>query len=145
MVSACVHPHSALQLLTNCITVDEIPALKGPTRRRRFGWTPQFDDLAMDAAAILRARAPNGRVDWTSVVQVFPGMDRNSVRARVTTLRNEAGGESYAQRLEQAFKTLHKVHAGSDELPDPTPRSTKDFPLRAHVEFLRKYVDKQAL
>ncbi|KAH7092842.1 hypothetical protein BKA62DRAFT_722325 [Auriculariales sp. MPI-PUGE-AT-0066] len=123
----------------------KLPGPKPPTRRRRFGWTAQFDDLALDVAAVLRARSTNGRIDWTACGQAFPGMDRNSVRSRVSNLRSEPGGDSYAQRLETAFRALLDAHRGSEDLLDPNPKSTNDFPLVQHVEFLRKYVDKQAV
>lgn len=84
-------------------------------------------------------------MDWATVEQIFPGISRVAVRTRIINLREAPGGESYALRLDEAWRTLWMAHRGTDELPDDNPKSTNDFPIIDHVEFLRKYVDKQSL
>ncbi len=48
-------------------------------------------------------------------------------------------------RLEEAWFTLWKAHAGKPELPDEDPSEPGSCDIITHVEFLRKYIDKQNL
>lgn len=84
-------------------------------------------------------------MDWTAVDQLFPFLPRNSVRQRLVTLRQEAGGESYLRLLEDRWHELWLDHRGTEALPDDHPDHPFDFDAIAHVEFLRKYIDKRAL
>lgn len=103
--------------------------------------------MARDAAAIIsvRTREAGARVDWSAFEQVFPGVDRSSVRQRAQKFRGAAGGQDYLNRLEEAWLELWKRHRGTEELPDPHPESTCEFDLVAHINFLRKHVNKHDL
>lgn len=115
-------------------------------RRQRFQWNPDFDELARDVHAILRARCrSHHRLEWGAVTQVFPSVPRNSVRARISTLRDQPGAEAYLQRLENCWYDLWVKNRGTFELPDPNPRNPTEFDLKAHLEYLRKHVDKNAM
>ncbi|EJD42971.1 hypothetical protein AURDEDRAFT_185760 [Auricularia subglabra TFB-10046 SS5] len=117
----------------------------GRQRRRRFAWNAQFDELARDAGCIIRVRCSGTRMDWAAAEKVFPGLSRVAIRTRIVNLRDAPGGESYFTRLDEAWRALWLAHRGSEALPDPNTNSTSDFPIIEHIEFLRKYVDKQAL
>ncbi|KAF8526018.1 hypothetical protein BU17DRAFT_41424 [Hysterangium stoloniferum] len=131
------------------IVDDEEPSASLPDnfpRRQRFQWTAEYDELARDASAIIRARCQTwNRMDWTALDQLFPFLPRNNVRQRITLLRQEAGGESYLHLLEEKWVEIWEEHRGSDDLPDPNPTNPSEFDIIAHVEFLRKHVDKHAL
>ncbi|KAG9123889.1 hypothetical protein FRC07_013608, partial [Ceratobasidium sp. 392] len=115
------------------------------TRRRRFPWNPDYDELARDAGAIVRVRCRSKRMDWSALEQVFPGVQRNSVRQRISSLETLPGASEYYRRLDDAWLALWLEHHGSDALPDPNPDSPSDFDLPAHVVFLRQHIDKEAL
>ncbi|KAI0320447.1 hypothetical protein OF83DRAFT_1213502 [Amylostereum chailletii] len=114
-------------------------------KRHRFLWNRDFDELAMDASVIVRARCKDTRVDLSALDQVFPAVPRNSVRQRYLALREHPGAEAYLKRLEDRWNTLWIQHRGTDRLPDPDPTSTTNFDLRKHIEFLRQHIDKNAL
>lgn len=84
-------------------------------------------------------------MDWSALEQVFPGVQRNSVRQRISTLGDLPGATGYYQRLDNAWAALWLQHRGSDQLPDPNPESLNDFDLAAHITFLRQHIDKAAL
>ncbi|KAF8589533.1 hypothetical protein K439DRAFT_1332462 [Ramaria rubella] len=126
--------------------VTETTVLAEPSRRQRFQWTPEYDELARDASAIIRARCRTWyRMDWTALDQLFPFLPRNNVRQRLTTLKQEPGGESYLHLLEEKWHELWSDHHGTEALPDNNPEHPSEFDAIAHVEFLRQYVDKRAL
>ena len=77
--------------------------------------------------------------------QIFPAVPRNSVRQRLVHLRDVPGTETYLARLEDKWYDLWVQHRGTDELPDPDPASATNFNLAAHVKFLRKHIDKNAM
>ncbi|KAJ4476656.1 hypothetical protein J3R30DRAFT_3292589 [Lentinula aciculospora] len=115
-------------------------------RRHRFAWNRDFEELARDAAAIIKARCRDAiRLDWGAFEQVFPAVPRNTVRQRVAHLREVIGGDTYLNRLEDTWYDLWKQHRGSEHLPDDDPTSATNFDLRKHIEFLRKHIDKNAL
>lgn len=116
------------------------------SRRHRFQWTRDYDELARDAAAIIRARCRNvARVDWAAFEQVFPAVPRNTVRQRLAHIREAPGNEAYMNRLEEKWYELWVQHRGTPLLPDDEPQSTSKFDLAKHIEFLRKHIDKNAL
>ncbi|KAL6299663.1 hypothetical protein BKA93DRAFT_741989 [Sparassis latifolia] len=122
------------------------PSADDTGRRTRFQWNRDFDELARDAFAVVRARCRNtGRLDLGAIVQVFPGVARNSVRQRIVHLKDSPGAEAYQARLEDKWYNLWVQHRGSETLPDKDPGSTTNFDLVAHIKFLRKHVDKNAL
>ncbi|KAJ3882381.1 hypothetical protein F5051DRAFT_500584 [Lentinula edodes] len=115
-------------------------------RRHRFAWNREFEELARDAAAIIKARCRDAiRLDWGAFEQVFPAVPRNTVRQRVAHLREVTGGDAYLNRLEDSWYDLWKQHRGSEYLPDEEPTSATNFNLIKHIEFLRKNIDKNAL
>ncbi|KIJ51348.1 hypothetical protein M422DRAFT_26765 [Sphaerobolus stellatus SS14] len=127
---------------------------KGPTtpsagesrRRQRFQWTAEYDELIRDISAIVRARCRTWhRVDWGAFDQLFPTLTRNVVRQRLNTLKQEGGAESYLRALEDKWYELWQEHRGTPALPDEHAEHPSDFDAITHVEFLRKYIDKQAL
>jgi transcription factor C subunit 3 len=126
-------------------TEPEEPGTK-TIRRHRFQWARDYDELARDAAAIIRARCRNvSRVDWAAFEQVFPAVPRNTVRQRLTHIREAPGNEAYMNRLEEKWYELWVQHRGTPALPDDDPQSTSKFNLAIHIEFLRKHIDKNAL
>jgi len=116
-------------------------------RRSRFLWNKDYDELAQDANAILRARTreTGARIDWFAMNKVFPAVPRNSVRQRISSLREIQSNEIYMRRLEEQWSRLWKQYRGTEHLPDPNPRSQTDFDLIKHIQFLRRFVDKNAL
>ena len=115
-------------------------------RRHRFLWTRDYDELARDASVIIKARCRGPtRLDWGAMEQIFPAVPRNSVRQRLVHLRDVPGTETYLARLEDKWYDLWVQHRGTDELPDPDPASATNFNLAAHVKFLRKHIDKNAM
>ncbi|KAF8604424.1 hypothetical protein BDV93DRAFT_522539 [Ceratobasidium sp. AG-I] len=127
------------------IEEESAPASDSDSRRRRFPWDPEYDELARDAGAVIRVRCRTKRVDWTALQQVFPGVQRNRVRQRISTLGDLPGAAGYYEQLDNAWAALWLKHRGSDQLPDPNLDSLSDFDLAAHITFLRQYIDKAAL
>lgn len=115
------------------------------SRRPRFHWTREFDELARDASAIIRARCRASRLDLSALDQVFPAVPRNSVRQRITHLRDNPAEDLYMKRLEDQWYTVWLQYRGTSHLPDEDPSSPSNFDLIQHIEFLRNHVDKNAL
>jgi hypothetical protein len=115
--------------------------------RRRWHWTNELEELAQDACAVIKGRCKslNERMIWTSLEVLFPAIPRNSVRQRIGRWQDEPPQAAYLTRLENAWLELWHQYRGSDILPDPNPYSATDWPIIAHIEFLRKYIDKRAL
>lgn len=121
-------------------------AQKKSTRRHRFQWSRDYDELARDASAIIRARCRGlPRLDWAAFEQVFPAVPRNTVRQRLSHIKETPGNEAYLRRLEERWYDLWIKHRGTSILPDEYLESTSNFNLVKHVEFLRAHVDKNAL
>ncbi|KAG1730414.1 uncharacterized protein EDB91DRAFT_786767 [Suillus paluster] len=115
-------------------------------RRSRFHWTREYDELARDTSAVIRARCRGGvKIDLSAFDQVFPGVPRNSVRLRLSHLRENTGEEVYMKRLEDRWHDLWIQHRGTEHLPDEDPQSPSNFDIINHIEFLRQHVDKNAL
>lgn len=119
---------------------------KRTSRRHRFQWNRDYDELARDASVIIRARCRNlTRLDWTAFEQVFPAIPRNTVRQRLAHIKEAPGNETYLVRLEDRWYDLWMQHRGTPYLPDDDPNSTSNFNLIAHIGFLRRYIDKNAI
>ena len=116
-------------------------------RKSRFLWNKEYDELVQDAHAILRVRSQDagGRMDWFALREIFPAVPRNSLRQRIASLKELQSNEVYMRRLEDQWYHLWKRYRGTEHLPDLNPRSQIDFDLVKHLEFLRKFVDKNAL
>jgi hypothetical protein len=115
--------------------------------RRRWAWTAEHEDLAKDAYVVIKARVKRlkARLDWSPLEQVFPAIPRNSVRQRLGRWLEDPQAVSYLVRLETAWLELWHQYRGTDHLPDPYPESTLDWPIIAHIEFLRKHIDKRVV
>jgi oxalate---CoA ligase len=121
------------------------PAGAGSSRRHRFQWNRDYDELARDASAIIKSRCRNtARLDWAALEQAFPAVPRNTVRQRLAHLREAPGNEAYLNRLEDRWHELWIQNRGTNDLPDEDPQSPSNFDLIKHIEFLRKHVDKNA-
>ncbi|KAH9835845.1 uncharacterized protein C8Q71DRAFT_99456 [Rhodofomes roseus] len=117
-----------------------------PARRHRFQWNREYDELARDASAIIRARCRgHHRIDLAALSQAFPAVPKNSVRQRIVHFRESPGADTYLQRLEDKWYDIWMQHRGTEVLPDEDPESPSNFDMIAHLEFLRKHVDKNAL
>ncbi|KAF5377206.1 hypothetical protein D9615_006321 [Tricholomella constricta] len=115
-------------------------------RRHRFQWNRDYEELARDASAIIRARCRSmPRLDWSAFEQVFPAVPRNTVRQRLAHIRETPGNEAYLNRLEDQWYDIWVQHRGTPLLLDDDPTSSSNFNLIKHVEFLRQHVDKNAL
>jgi hypothetical protein len=114
-------------------------------RKRRFRWSTEYDELAVDAMAIIRVRARNAErtVDLEPLRQIFPGIDRNGVRNRVRRIIRPI--EGYVRRLETAWGKLWLEFRGTDGLSDEHPHSLRNFDLAEHIIFLRQRIDKKSL
>ncbi|KAG7450158.1 uncharacterized protein BT62DRAFT_884415 [Guyanagaster necrorhizus] len=122
------------------------PKIKPITRRHRFQWNRDYEELARDASVIIRARCRNGvRLDWGAFEQVFPAVPRNSVRQRLAHIRESPGNEAYLTRLEDRWYDLWMKRRGTTILPDDDLNSATNFNLIHHLEFLRSHIDKNAL
>ena len=52
-------------------------------RRHRFQWNKDFDELARDASAVIKARCRDGkRLDWGALEQIFPAVPRDEMVLR---------------------------------------------------------------
>ncbi|KAG8858551.1 hypothetical protein FRB96_005223 [Tulasnella sp. 330] len=121
---------------------------KGETtgRRQRFVWTPDLDDLAQDAVAVVGARCRrHGKMNWQAVDQVFPGINCDGVRQRILRLRTDPATETYIMNLEQAWYIAWKANRGTDSLPDEHPENARSFDLITHIEYLRQHINKEQL
>lgn len=125
----------------------EVPAAEFAVRRKRFNWKPEYDELLLDAAAVIRARSRYRKrsMEWAPVTQVFPAIHQNSCRLRYNSLQEAAGSAMYMERLTDAWYDLWQAHFGTDYLPDKDPNALGGCDLVEHIEFLRKYIDKHAM
>lgn len=116
------------------------------SRRTRYYWGEDDDELVRDAYAIIQARCRSCyRVDYGAFAQLFKDLSSNTVRQHIGHLKEKPGAEGYLQRLEAAWMDLWSKHRGTAALPDDDPTNVTDFDLLAHIMFLRKHVDKDAL
>ncbi|KAH7915130.1 hypothetical protein BJ138DRAFT_998508 [Hygrophoropsis aurantiaca] len=125
--------------------VDGVP--DQPSQRRgRFQWNREYDELARDTSAIIRARGRDAqKIDLSPFDQIFPPVPRNSVRNRVAHLRENPADDAYMKRLEDRWYALWSQYRGTIHLPDEDPQSLSNFNIIEHIEFLRKHIDKNAL
>ena len=125
----------------------EAPTTEVAGRRKRFNWRPEYDELLLDAVAVIRARSRHRKrnMEWAPVTQVFPTSHPNSCRLRYNHLQETAGSSLYMERLTNAWYHLWQAHLGSDYLPDNDPNALGGCDLIKHIEFLRKYIDKHAM
>jgi hypothetical protein len=84
-------------------------------------------------------------MDWTAMDQIFTATDRNTVRQRIAKYDATAPGSAYLRRLEDAWQDVWIARRGTTELPDDNPDHPSDFDLPAHINYLRKHIDKRAM
>ncbi|KAF7320177.1 B-block-TFIIIC domain-containing protein [Mycena kentingensis (nom. inval.)] len=126
------------------VEVDTEPtASSGP--RTRFHWNKDYEELLKDAYVIVSSRCrTRSKLDYGMIKAVFPGVPKPGLRTHLKALRDGAGAATYLTRLEEHWHQLWVQYRGSVWLPDENVLGTK-FDLAAHVEFLRKHVDKNAI
>ncbi|KAJ7462797.1 hypothetical protein B0H11DRAFT_2054384 [Mycena galericulata] len=116
-----------------------------PATRNRFHWNKDYDELAKDAFAVIHSRCrTRGKLDYGAIKQVFPGVPKASIRNRMKALKGTPTMAAYMSRLEDRWHELWMKYRGTTLLPDEDPLGLK-FDLIAHIEFLRKHIDKSAL
>ena len=125
----------------------EAPTAEVALRRKRFNWKPEYDELLLDAVAVIRARSRYRKrtMEWAPVTKVFPTIHQNSCRLRYNHLQGSAGSAVYMERLTDAWYHLWQAHLGTDYLPDEDPNALGGCDLVTHIEFLRKYIDKNSM
>ncbi|KZT51173.1 hypothetical protein CALCODRAFT_503868 [Calocera cornea HHB12733] len=131
--------HQALLLQQQATATGKRP------RHSRYTWTPDYDELALDAEAVIRARCgPDGVPAVSLFAQIFPRLTANSVRTHLAKLREaRPGGTAYFTQLQAAWNALRlQPHA---DVPDPFPESLTHFPLERHIAYLRAHLDKSKL
>ena len=116
-------------------------------RRKRFSWRPEYDELLLDAVAIIRARSRYRKrsMEWAPITPVFPTIHHNSCRLRYHHLLETAGSALYMERLMDTWYHFWQAHLGTDYLPDKDPNALGGCDLIKHIECLRKYIDKHAM
>lgn len=128
--------------------LDNIKYSTGPSKRkRRFKWSDEYDDLLRDAVAVIKARC-RGKprsMTWLPLEAIFPPVHSNNLRARFQRYIVQPGASNYMGRLEQAWYDLWQEHKGRPELLDEDPARVDGCDLVAHLEFLRKYLDKRKM
>ncbi|KAJ7275459.1 hypothetical protein B0H12DRAFT_1087414 [Mycena haematopus] len=122
------------------------PPTQNSGPRTRFHWNKDYDELAKDAFAIIHSRCrARGKLDYGAIKQVFPGVNRSNVRSHMKQVRESSPAmAAYLSRLEDHWHELWVKYRGTALLPDSDPLSLQ-FDLVAHIEFLRKHINKNAL
>lgn len=117
------------------------------SRRKRFAWTEEYEDLLHDAVAVIRARCKGkGRgIAWGPIESIFPTLGSSSLRTRYQKWIVQPGARNYMEKLVCSWYNLWKLHQGRPELPDDDPSKPEGCDLTAHIEFLRDYLDKKNL
>lgn len=128
----------------------EAPDVEGTTTKRKNRskrkWTIEDDELMLDSEAIIRARSrTNAYKGRAAMSQLYPRITASTFRMRIMKIASEPGKLAYLERLEQAWHELWLKHRGTEELPDENVESSVEFDLKAHIDYLRKHVDKRTL
>ncbi|KIR74664.1 hypothetical protein I310_00938 [Cryptococcus deuterogattii CA1014] len=128
----------------------EAPDVEGTTTKRKNRskrkWTIEDDELMLDSEAIIRARSrTNAYKGRAAMSQLYPRITASTFRMRIMKIAGEPGKLAYLERLEQAWYELWLKHRGTEELPDENVESSVEFDLKAHIDYLRKHVDKRTL
>ncbi|OXM80647.1 hypothetical protein C364_01664 [Cryptococcus neoformans Bt63] len=128
----------------------EAPDVEGTTTKRKNRskrkWTTEDDELMLDSEAIIRARSrTNAYKGRAAMSQLYPRITASTFRMRIMKIAGEPGKLAYLERLEQAWYELWLKYRGTEELPDDNIESSVEFDLKAHIDFLRKHVDKRTL
>ncbi|BGP51552.1 hypothetical protein JCM10450v2_007498 [Rhodotorula kratochvilovae] len=118
------------------------PVLQPGKRLSRNHYSPEQDDLLLDAYAVLRARSEHldMRIQFAAFEPFFSGSKSTSLRQRALAVLRRPGEQEYHDRLTAVY--LEKYRAEGGDIPDPYPKSMVAFDLAACIRFLRAKVNK---
>ncbi|GAA5858602.1 hypothetical protein JCM8547_001385 [Rhodosporidiobolus lusitaniae] len=122
------------------------PELESGQRLPKKFYTPEQDDLILDAYAVLLARAKltKQRIGYAALEQLFKGHKAGKLSTHIKRLVKEKPDDAaYLERLVAAFVKVYL--AKKEELDDPNPESMTQFDLASFVRCLRDNVDKRVL
>jgi hypothetical protein len=104
--------------------------------------------LLIDAEAVIRARAVGrplpGRKAMAGLGQ-FGDVPYGSIRVRLCRVLSDPVKNAYFQKLIMAWRAMWLERRGTPELPDPDFNELVDFPIKQHVEYMRKHIVKADL
>jgi hypothetical protein len=120
------------------------------SRKAAVEWTKAKDELLRDAIVILRCRdrhrnPANPQKNWKALNQIFPDPSATSLKNRYEHLCKAVGEQAYLDQLEAEWDKIWATHRDGDELDDLDPKSPTDFDLMAHIQFLRRHINKLAV
>ncbi|GAA5923267.1 hypothetical protein JCM3775_007487 [Rhodotorula graminis] len=126
------------------VPVPPRPELEQGRRLTRNFYTPEQDDLILDAYAVLRARAHHlgARVNYRIFEDFFQGNKGSAIKQRaISILNNKPAMRAYFDRLVAEYLVVFDAE-GRDVVHDPFPDSMTAFDLAGCVRFLRAKVNK---
>lgn len=117
-----------------------------PATRNRKHWEDEEDLALMYGEAIIRGRyrGKPGFAGRSAMVQIFPTITSQVLLNRLKKLWEMPGRKAFFEKLVEVYHELWQKHRGTPELPDPTPDSTTDFDLKAHIAWLQLKVPMNA-
>ncbi|GAA5919094.1 hypothetical protein JCM6882_004891 [Rhodosporidiobolus microsporus] len=121
------------------------PQLGEGQRLPRNFFSPEQDDLFLDAFAVLKARAKRlgMRIAWLALEQLFKGHLAKNLGVHAKKLIAKPEDAAYHDRLIEAWTAVYDEK--KDELEDPNPGSMTQFDISACVRCLRENVDKRII
>ncbi|GEM11478.1 B-block binding subunitof TFIIIC family protein [Rhodotorula toruloides] len=122
------------------------PDLPAGKRASRSRYTPEQDELLLDAVAVLKVRALHLRAprpSYNPLGEFFPGNKAEALVKRTATLLKRQQERDFHERLVSTWFDVYKDH--KDELDDPNPNSLVDFDLASSIRCMRTHVNKRAL
>ncbi|BGP35225.1 hypothetical protein JCM10296v2_007057 [Rhodotorula toruloides] len=122
------------------------PDLPAGKRASRSRYTPEQDDLLLDAVAVLKVRALHLRAprpSYNPLGDFFPGNKADALAKRASTLLKRQQERDFHERLVSTWFDAYKAH--KNELEDPNPHSLVDFDLASFIRCMRTHVNKRAL
>ncbi|GAA5839056.1 hypothetical protein JCM11251_007864 [Rhodosporidiobolus azoricus] len=121
------------------------PELQEGKRLPRNFFSPEQDDLFLDAMAILKVRAKRlgMRIAWGALEQLFKGHLAKNLGVHSKKLIVKPEDAAYHDRLMEAWEAVYEER--KDELDDPNPSSMTQFDIAACVRCLRTHIDKRIL
>ncbi|GAA6046816.1 hypothetical protein JCM3770_005657 [Rhodotorula araucariae] len=125
------------------VPIPPYPVRQPGKRISRNHYSPEQDDLLLDAYAVLRARTEHigaARIQFAVFEPFFGGNSVVSLRQRVVVILHRPGVQEYHNRLTAAY--LEKYRAEGSDIPDPYPGSMTAFDLAACIRFLRAKINK---
>lgn len=122
------------------------PDLPAGKRASRSRYTPEQDELLLDAIAVLKVRALHLRAprpSYNPLGDFFPGNKADALVKRAATLLKRQSERDFHERLVSTWFDVYKDHKA--ELEDPNPDSLVDFDLASFIRCMRTHVNKRAL